>query len=1498
MKLFIGTLLILINFSNVFAQNNFGKNSTSNCGSSELMNDLFRNNSSIKSLHFQIEQKLANLKNSGQLRNSLINTTVSLPVVVHIIHNNGAENISDARVLAGIQHLNEAFANTSYYDQGNGVNTNIQFCLAQRDPNNNPTNGITRNVSTYTNMGGTDYSTDDIIVKNLNRWNPKCYINIWLVNNIPGPVAGYAYLPSAAGSAVDGIVAEAQYFGNSNPDDVLIIHEVGHYLGLYHTFEGGCSNSNCVTDGDKVCDTPPDNSTVSTGCSTPVNSCSTDMLSGFSSDQNDLTTDYLDYGNWSCMSVFTQGQADRMNWFINNVRNSLLSCKSCLPPCPAPVIANFNPSATTVNAGTNINFSNYSVNGVTYQWYLNNVLQSSSFNYSTVFNTPGQFTIKLIVAGNNTTLCDTSFKEQLIIVNCPVTANFSNSATEIPVGQSITFTNNSTGSPLTSAWYINNTLMVNTPGFTNQFVQAGTFNITLTVGNGICTSSKTITIDVSAPCQPNSYFEKLIASPTMTFAPQQTLILPDSSIMVLGSSVTVPTYTDNLAIIKLTKNGNLIWSRNYYNGIRMAPHRIIQLQDGNFVVAGLRAISGLNYETFVMKIDNAGSVIWKKSFAFSGVTDFYFANTSALTEVSPNGIILGISLERTSVFESRTFLMRLDQTGNLLWNKEVTPASSVTALYVKNNAVYGVFENGTVAPQMTFFSKIDIANGNVISSKKYSVPTNMQDYTHLQIRNMDFFNNNFKLYGTIGAGGAGIGDTASHVMIVADTFGTIQTISRIRFTDPQLFITNNLPAYYRHGTMLKNGEFSFVEMGKSPLFPFTQKIFLAHASTTGNLISSNQVLADIPTNFHYSPTLNGNKDNIKDRGNGNLIITVYGQPTIQGNVLPGLIVYSSDYTGSVTSNCPITNGPTRNLPTNTITTQNSPEFSLIPAPFTVNPVFSFQDSAIQYNSYNICSTPSTASCYSLKINLPDTLCVTNDSITIVCNRNPGCTERLDWSISSPANNSFTQVNDSTIKVKFTSYGNYTVVAKLSSCSSINDTAQIFVAKNASLLSLGPDKNLCTFSTSILNVGSGFKSYKWNTGSNDSTITAYDAGQYIVSVQDFCNNIKSDTVLLTQVSAPVFNLPADITICSIDTVNLLAPSGFTNYNWGSNYNINTTQGQSVRIWPRTDTVYTATANFGNACTVVDSIRIFVKNANPVNIGSDSSFCMGDSIRLVAATGFSSYQWNTGAISPAIFVSQPGYYSIITTNANGCVSKDTMQVISLYAKPVINLGPDTNLCKNEIKVLNAGSGFSSYTWQNNTNDQYFTVSNIGTYWVQVTDIRGCRGLDSLLILSISDTAVNIIDPTFEVCANNPSYIKSTRPFNNYLWSTGSSADSVLITQPGIYTLTITNNAGCKSSENFRVYNKECFTDILFPNTFTPNDDRNNETFKALGFVNFESYKLEIFNRYGSKIFTSRDQLIGWNGTWKGVKQELGTYVWICTYKLRGVTSMMKGTVLLLR
>ena len=335
------------------------------CASSYMDEYMLRTNPAYRIIRNQIENHTQQLlQNATVTRSGGVNRGViyTIPLVFHIMHSGEAigdsTNISDAQIQSCIAALNRDFRHDSTVDGGIatsgplGVDAEIEFCLAQRDPNGNYTSGITRHDMSgnqgYLDSGVYHNATQwrhDASLKNLVRWNPAQYLNVWVVNKIKtttniyagggGGVIGYATFPGSS-SASDGVVIRFSSTGNditgikgfnlwsATTDNTVLTHELGHYLNLYHTFQGGscAAESNCNTMGDRCCDTPP--TTVGTG-----NNCVSPQCSGAENKEN-----YMQYQNGACNSDFTPNQVSRMRAVLasGGARHSLTTNLNCISP--------------------------------------------------------------------------------------------------------------------------------------------------------------------------------------------------------------------------------------------------------------------------------------------------------------------------------------------------------------------------------------------------------------------------------------------------------------------------------------------------------------------------------------------------------------------------------------------------------------------------------------------------------------------------------------------------------------------------------------------------------------------------------------------------------------------------------------------------------------------------------------------------------------------------------------------------------------------------------------------------------------------------------------------------------------------------------------------------------------------------------------------------------------------------------------------------------------
>lgn len=274
--------------------------------------------------HPQIHEELDYFLNERFSRSSEkeeSESIVTIPVVIHIIHHGepvgtGA-NISNEKVFSQIDILNKDYSYTN--SDADKVpqafrpvagDTNIQFCLVQKDANGNPHPGFNR--IEYGTIPDFDYIEE--VIKKQTSWNSRKFLNIWTLKMPEDQVLGYAYppIPSILNTTSDGVVIAHDKFGEGAESlGRTATHEIGHYLGLAHPW--GPIES-CNSD-DGIDDTP--------NCSAPYYGCPS--FPQMSCGTVDMTMNFMDYVNDNCMYMFTQGQGSRMRQVLSVERQQITS---------------------------------------------------------------------------------------------------------------------------------------------------------------------------------------------------------------------------------------------------------------------------------------------------------------------------------------------------------------------------------------------------------------------------------------------------------------------------------------------------------------------------------------------------------------------------------------------------------------------------------------------------------------------------------------------------------------------------------------------------------------------------------------------------------------------------------------------------------------------------------------------------------------------------------------------------------------------------------------------------------------------------------------------------------------------------------------------------------------------------------------------------------------------------------------------------------------------
>nr|HMT28816.1 M43 family zinc metalloprotease [Bacteroidia bacterium] len=387
------------------------------CLAHHYYQQMMNNDPAFRAAQQQLEQETQSYANqqvanrnagSGQKNSSVVRV---IPVVFHVIHEGGTENISRAQCLDQLDSLNKDYrrlnadaANTPAPFQPIGGDAEIEFRIASLDPNGNCTDGVVRVFSPLTTEARNN-------VKALSYWPSNKYLNIWVVKSIEntngtaGTVLGFAQFPGGI-ATTDGVVMRSDVIGSIgtafntvwNNNGRTATHEIGHWLNLRHIW----GDANCGSDF--VTDTPTQQG-PNAGCPAfPHVTCN-------NGPNGDMFTNYMDYTDGSCQNIFSSGQCTRMNAALSSAvsgRSNLWSSANLIatgttgaPGAVCAPIAAFVNNTHYICEGTIINFTDGSWNGTpdTWSWDFHGgtPATSSSQNPSIQYNTAGVYDVTLTV---------------------------------------------------------------------------------------------------------------------------------------------------------------------------------------------------------------------------------------------------------------------------------------------------------------------------------------------------------------------------------------------------------------------------------------------------------------------------------------------------------------------------------------------------------------------------------------------------------------------------------------------------------------------------------------------------------------------------------------------------------------------------------------------------------------------------------------------------------------------------------------------------------------------------------------------------------------------------------------------------------------------------------------------------------------------------------------------------------------------------------------------
>ncbi|MBP7239778.1 MAG: gliding motility-associated C-terminal domain-containing protein [Saprospiraceae bacterium] len=472
-----------------------------------------------------------------------------------------------------------------------------------------------------------------------------------------------------------------------------------------------------------------------------------------------------------------------------------------------------------------------------------------------------------------------------------------------------------------------------------------------------------------------------------------------------------------------------------------------------------------------------------------------------------------------------------------------------------------------------------------------------------------------------------------------------------------------------------------------------------------------------------------------------------------------------------------------------------------------------------------------------------------------------------------------------------------IVTVSNSCFSSADTLDLQLTNGIPQVVLPVDFTICTGDSVILTNAGTDGTYQWNDLSTDTTYLVLTGGTYSLTVTNDCGS-GADTVYVDMMAPPpIPDLGTDTSLCQGQSLLLSLSIPDVMYVW-----------QDLSM---TDTFLITMpgmywVQINNLCgTSTDTILVALSaDVPPFYLGADTVICAGDMLTLTTHIPNVNYLWQDGSTLSSFDVQSAGTYFV--TAFNLCNAQSDTIIVSSKAPPSpFDLGNDTTLCAGTEIILFAPLTNDIISWQDGSSLPQMIADAAKTYSLLMQNECGSQS-DSITVSFDQRQPVLDLEDQVPWCQGDSITLDVTQLFDAlYAWSTGVQASSIMVTQAGIYSVTVSTPCSTVSQQVEFYPDQGCAeSEIYFPNIFSPNNDNINDLFYLVtnSTTDILSNEVSIFDRWGNMVFNSTQVPFEWNGSFRNKQIPAGVYAYTIhvTYSINGAIKgeYFRGDVTLIR